>query len=181
MNKFLLLFLLAPCHLASFALNVPAGTSLTVEPTLSNVVPNAEAHCAQQGPSTSHLPLSPDCIKAVRLLPHSDYVGTFHIGGDTSLWRLPKSQSSESCKVIVTLHEDFDLEMGTWVDVCAAAIILLRACRLPFEPGGEQRTGGWITSGEENGLVIQLVRSGDVGGHETGEMTWRNSTAVSVE
>lgn len=74
------------------------------------------------------------------------------------------------------LSEDFDTEMGSWVDVGNAAVKLLLACRLPFEQGGEQRTGGWITAGVEDGLVVQLGRSRSVGVDGT-EVT----NAVDVE
>lgn len=80
------------------------------------------------------------------------------------------------------LNEDFDLEMGSWVDIRNAAVKVLLVCRLPFEEGGEQRTGGWITSGAENGLVVELGtrRVGFGGGNGTGAGVERGMNAVDV-
>ena len=61
--------------------------------------------------------------------------------------------------MLVMLHEDFELELDSWAAIGNAAVVLLLACRLPFEEEGEQRVGGWITSGAENGIVVNLSRS----------------------
>lgn len=161
-------------HLPVFALTLPSSTTVTTERTVpngdNNAIQDSEAHCTQDRPSKSILPLAPDCIVAVRMLPQSDYIGTFHIGGGPSLWRLPHLERYDSCTVSVRLHEDHDVELGSWDDVVNEAIILLLACRSAVEPTGEQRTGGWITAGAENGLVIELrksrvrVANGTVGG-----------------
>lgn len=68
------------------------------------------------------------------------------------------------------MNVNVDVEMDSWDDVRSAGMKLLLACRLPFEPDGSQRTGGWITSGAENGVVIELVRAryGDVNQTTTG-------------
>ena len=81
------------------------------------------------------------------------------MGGGASLWRLPHVEPYDSCTVSVTLHEDRDVEMGTWEDVLNAAIKVVLGCRSAFEPTGEQRTGGWITAGAENGIVIQVLKT----------------------
>ena len=171
MHRFFVLLSLLITYLSTVsALTLAPISNLTINGSLSNVSPNSEAHCAQEGRTGSPSPLLSDCITAVHSLPRSPYVGTFHIGTDTSLWRLPESRSWNSCKVLVTLSPDFDLEMGSWMDIRAAAVTLAITCRLPFEPGGEQRTGGWIMSGAEDGIVIELIRSRHVG-----------ANAVSVE
>lgn len=179
----ILSLLLLSCHLTVFALTLPLIiTNLTADWTSPSAgYQDSEAHCATQRPRTPPLPLSSDCIEAIRFLPNDDYIGTFHIGGDSSHWRLPDSRSFDSCTVSVTLHEDFELEMGSWLDVGNGATRLLLACRLPFERSGEQRTGGWIASGAENGLVVQLVRSRNVPMNGTGVRVQRDRTAVSVE
>ena len=101
------------------------------------------------------------------MLPRSHYVGTFHIGGHPSLFRLPDSREYHSCTATVLLHEDFDQEMGSWDDIRNAALQLLRACELPLGETGDQRTGGWITTGAENGLVVELRRSRGVSVNKT--------------
>ena len=115
------------------------------------------------------------------MLSQSSYVGSFHIGGDASLFKLPESRSYGSCTVSVILHADFDLEMDSWLHIGHAAVQLLLACRLPFEEGGEQRTGGWITSGADNGIVVRLKRSLYGGVNGTGEGTWRGANGIDVE
>lgn len=82
--------------------------------------------------------------------------------------------------MLVVLHEDVDLEMGSWVDIARVAFLLLLACRLPFEQGGEQKTGGWTTAGAENGLVVELRRSRDVGVNVTGAAAQRGTNGVDV-
>ncbi|KAL9124222.1 MAG: hypothetical protein Q9175_008248 [Cornicularia normoerica] len=160
MLTLLILPLLLSRYMAVSALALPPMlTNLTTDWTLPNLNSNSEAHCAQDPPERPPLPLSPDCIRAIHLLPQSPYIGTFHIGGAPSLWRLPHSEGYDTCTVLVILNEDFDLEMGSWNDVRNAALNLLLFCRLPFEQGGQQRTGGWIAAGAENGLVIELRRS----------------------
>ena len=81
----------------------------------------------------------------------------------------------------MTLHADWDMEMGSWDDVRASGIKLLLWCRLPFEPGGPQRTGGWITSGVEDGIILELMkaRDGSENGIELG--TERETNVVDVE
>ena len=104
------------------------------------------------------------------MFPHNDYVGTFHIGGGASIWRLPQFEHYDTCTVSVSLNADRDVEMGTWDDVLNAAIKVVLGCRSVLKPTGEQRTGGWITAGAENGIVIEVLKSrvrgtnGTVGG-----------------
>lgn len=167
------------CHLTVFALALPLViTNLTAEWTTPQ---NTEAHCLQDQPGGTVLPLLPDCMRAIRLLPQSPYIGTFHIGGASNFFQLPESESYDSCTVRVILHEDFQMEVGSWEDIKQAALRLLIACRLPFAPGGEQRTGGWITSGAENGLVVELRRSKSRGGMGMGVEVQRSTTGVDVE
>ena len=170
MFGFLFLFLLSliQSHLSVFALTLPTLTNVTAEPIPSNVKINAQAHCPQDESIRNNLPLSTDCFKAIRELPRNDYVGYFHIGGGESLWRLPHSSSYQSCKVLVNLNEDIEVEMGTWRDVGAAAIDLLQRCQLRTEPGNVQRTGGWIKSGFENRLWVEVLRSRLGAGNGTG-------------
>lgn len=165
----ILLLSLIPYHLTVFALTLPLTTpNLTAESTPSNVLTNSEPHCASEAPTTSLLPLSPDCTRAIRSLPQSPYIGIFHLGGAATIWRLPDSRSYDTCTVFVTLNADFDSDLGSWVGIADAAFKLLLACRLPFEEGGEQRTGGWIAAGAENGLVVELRRSSFGEGDGTG-------------
>lgn len=165
MLALLLLPLLVLCHLTVVALNLPPIiTNLTADWTAaSHGFQDSEARCLQDQPTGPPLPLLPDCIRAISLLPQSHYVGTFHIGGYPSIFQLPVSKEYGSCSAMVLLHEDRDQEIGSWDDIRGEARRLLLACRLPFEEEGEQRTGGWITSGVENGLVVELGRSRGVG------------------
>ena len=155
--------ILFSCHLTVFSLTLPSLKNVTTERTVpsdgNNGIQDSEAHCTQDRPIRSILPLSPDCIVAVRMLPHNDYIGTFHMGGGASLWRLPHPEHHGSCTVSVNLHEDRDEEMGSWDDVLNAATKVVLGCRSAFEPTGEQRTGGWITAGAENGIVIEVLKS----------------------
>lgn len=180
MYGFLLLSLLVQYPFTVFALTLPILTNLTAESTLTKFNLNAEAHCAK-GPATSHLPFSRDCVKAVRLLPQSIYIGTFRISSGESLWRLPVSKSYRSCKVLVTLNEDFDIELGSWFDVCVDAIQLLHTWQLPPEEAVEEKTGGWTTSGAENGLVVELIRSTYGAENLTDNGTEGPTDAVRVE
>ena len=167
--------ILFSCHLTVFALTLPSLINVTTERIVpsndNNGIENSEVHCTQDRPVKSILPLLPDCIVAVRMLPHNDYVGTFHMGGEASLWRLPHPESHESCTVSVNLHEDRDVEMGTWDDVLNAATKVVLSCRSAFGPTGEQRTGGWITTGAENGIVIEVLKSRVRGTNGTVEAT----------
>ena len=168
MSRLSIFLSLIQYHFTVFALTIPLPTTnLSGDRAVPNILTNSDAHCAQAGPTSSPSPLSSDCVRAIRSLPQSDYVGFFHIGGDTSLWRLPTSRSYDSCTVLVLLNADFDMEMGSWTGVQTAAVTLWFACRLPIEAGGEQRTGGWIAAGAENGLVVKLGRSRRVGINET--------------
>ena len=171
------------CHPAVFALTHPVLTNTTVESTSPTSITflNAEAHCPPEDLDSTKLPLSPDCITAVRMLPNSDYIGTFHIGGRQSLWRLPYSTSYRSCTVSVILHEDVDRDLGSWVDVQRMAIQLLLHCRLPFDPEGWQRTGGWTTAGAENGLVVELKKWSNGAGNGRDVETEQGVTAIDVE
>ncbi len=168
-------------HLTVFALTLPLN--LTADWTILSDVNalNSEAHCPPEPPTTPLLPLVQDCIRAIRLLPHSPYIGTFHIGGYPSIFQLPVSEDYESCTVTVLLHEDFDQELGSWGDIRIAAVQLLRACELPDGETGDQRTGGWITTGAENGLVIELRRSRGVSVNKTRVGPQRGSNGVDVE
>lgn len=181
MFKFLMLMLLLSRHFAVFASTLPLQVNLTTEPISPLSDTDAVPHCPPEGSTQRPLPLLPDCDRAVRGLPRSHYIGTFHIGRDESLWRLPQSSSFASCKVLVTLSADFDLEMGSWVDVRAAAIELLVSCRLPFEEGGEQRTGGWITVGAENGILVELVISSAGVRNGTGAGTEQGTNVVDID
>ena len=178
--------LLISCQLANFASALPTLLNLTAESMLVNPQEDPEPHCAPNDQSTRYrLPFITDCIRAVRALPKSDYIGTFHIGGDASFWRLPVSRPFGSCKALVTLREDIDQDLGSWDDVRKSAARLLIACRKQYEPQGAQRTGGWITSGAENGVLIQLVfelatsHPIAVNGMETG--TGQDTSAVEVQ
>lgn len=157
--SFLFLLSLIQCHLLVFALTLPALTNVTAEPILSNIKTDAQAHCPQDESIRNKLPLSTDCFRAIRELPRNDYVGYFHIGGSESLWRLPHSKSHQSCTALVNLSEDIEVEMGSWRDVGTAAMDLLLRCQVRSEPGNVQRTGGWIKSGFENRLWVEVLRS----------------------
>ena len=160
------------CHLTVFALTLPSLINVTTERIVpnddNNAIQNSEAHCTQDRPAESILPLSPDCIVAVRMLPRNDYIGTFHIGGLPNLWRLPHLERYGSCTVSVILDADHDVELGSWDDVFNAAIKVVLGCRSAFEPGGDQRTGGWITGGAENGIMVELRKSRVRGTNGTG-------------
>ena len=80
----------------------------------------------------------------------------------------------------MNLHEDFEAELGSWDDVGASAMELLLLCQLRSDPGGKQRTGGWIKSGAEHGLVVELLESGLGAGNETGVGMERGSNVVDV-
>lgn len=159
MFSFLFLLLLIQCHILVLALTLPTLTNVVDEPILSNVKTDAEAHCPQDQSIRNKLPLSTDCFRAIRELPLNDYIGYFHIGGSESLWRLPRSESYQSCTVLVNLNEDIEVEMGSWRDVGLAAMDLLLKCQLRSEPGNVQKTGGWIKSGFEDRLWVEVLRS----------------------
>ena len=155
--------ILFSCHLTVFSLTLPSLKNITTERTVpsddNNGVQNSEVHCTQDRPTQSILPMSTDCIVAVRMFPHNDYVGTFHMGGGASVWPLPQHENYDTCTVSVSLDADRDEEVGTWDDVLNAAIKVVLGCRSVLKPTGEQRTGGWITAGSENGIVIEVLRS----------------------
>ena len=182
MLTLLILPLFLSYHFTVSALTLPSMiTNLTAEvESLNDGNRNSEAHCAQNRP-TKPLPLFQDCNRAIRTLPQSPYVGTFHIGDDASFFNLPHSRSHGSCTVLVMLHEDFDVELDSWDDIGNAAVVLLLTCRLPFEEGGEQRTGGWITSGAENGVVVNLKRSRYGVMNETGLGAQRGADGSDIE
>lgn len=160
---------------------------VTTNSTTDWIVPlNSVAHCREDQPSGRVLPLVQDCTSAIRLLPRNRHIGTFRIGDDTSVFNLPQSKSYDSCKVMVILHEDVDVERGSWLDIRDAATLLSLMCRMTFEEEeGEQRTGGWITTGAEDGLVVELRRSRNVGvngtGGPTGVGVQQSTNGVDVE
>ena len=181
MIRYLFPLLLISCQLTVFALTLPTLVNLTAESMPLNAYEEPEAHCAPADESTQHrLPIMADCIRAVRALPKSDYVGTFHIGGDAAFWRLPVMQTSGGCKALVKLHDDVDQDMGSWDDVRRSAAKLLVACHKQYEPRGVQRTGGWITSGAENGVVIELAKSQTIALSEMGTGTGQDTSAIKV-
>lgn len=159
MIRYFFPLLLISCQLTISALTLPTLLNLTADSMPLNVTEDSEAHCAPGDESTQHrLPLMSDCIRAIRALPQSPYIGTFHIGGDASFWRLPVMQTFGSCKALVVLNQDIDQDMGSWDDVRRSGARLLIACRKQYESSAD-RTGGWITSGAENGVVIELATS----------------------
>lgn len=139
---------------SAFTLSLP--TNLTTESILPNLNINSEPHCHKEGPTRRRLPLVRDCIIAIHALSHSNRVGVFHIGGDRNLWRLPSGRSHDTCQIRVTLNPDFEFDVGSWVGVRAVAWKVLHVCRLPFERS-QQKTGGWITFGMDNGVLVELV------------------------
>lgn len=182
MLTLLILPLFLSYQLTVFALILPSmRKNLTAEVEyLSNGNRNFKAHCAQNRP-TKPLPLSEDCNRAIRILPQSPHIGSFHIGDDASFFSLPQSRRYGSCTVLVMLHEDFDLELDSWRDIGNAAVQLLFTCRLPLEEEGEQKTGGWITSGVENRIVVNLRRSRYGGVNGTGLGAQRGADGVEIE
>ena len=157
MIRYLFPLLLISCQLTISALALPTLLNLTAGSMPLNATEEPEAHCAPGDESTQHLlPLISDCVRAVHALPQSHYVGTFHIGGDASFWRLPVMRTFGSCKALVVLQQDIDQDMGSWDDVRRSGARLLLACRKQYESSAD-RTGGWITSGAENGVVIELA------------------------
>ena len=174
--------LLISCQLTVFALTLPALLNLTTESMPLNATEDPEPHCAPADESTQHrLPILSDCVRAVRALPQSHYVGTFHMGGEASLWRLPIIQTFGSCKALVKLHEDVDQDMGSWDDVRRSAARLLIECRKQYESMGVQRTGGWITSGAENGVVIELATSQIIALNRMETGTGQDTSAIKVQ
>lgn len=174
--------LLIPCQLTVFALTLPTLLNLTAESTPLKATEDPEAHCTPADESTQHyLPIVSDCIRAVRALPETDYVGTFHMGGDYSLWRLPVTQVFGSCKALVSLHVDVDQDLGSWDDVRRSGARLLIECQKQYGRGGVLRTGGWITSGAENGIVIELAMSRIITVNGTGTEFGQDTTAVEVQ
>ena len=81
----------------------------------------------------------------------------------------------------MTLDADTDVETGTWDDIRAAGIKLVLSCRLPSGPRGESKTGGWITSGAQNKVTVQLIELRFSEGNETGEGIERGTNVVDVE
>ena len=160
MQLFLFVSLLLSCCRTGLAMTLPLTmTNLTAAGTTPSAEQDIQPHCAQGLPIEQPLPLIQDCAHAIRYLPVTPYIGTFHIGGEPSLWRLPDSRSYDTCSVSIILHEDFDIEVGSWTDIRNVAAETLLKCRLPLDEGGKRRTGGWITTGAQNGLVVQLVKS----------------------
>ena len=174
--------LLIPCQLTVFALTLPTLLNLTAESTSLKATQDLEPYCTRADESTEHhLPLLSDCLRAVRALPETEYVGTFHMGGDYSLWRLPVTDTFGSCKAFVNLHEDIDQDMGSWNDVRRSGARLLMACRKQYSRGGVLRTGGWITSGAENGVVIELAMSRTITVNGTGTGFGQDTGTVEVQ
>ena len=169
-------------QLTIFTLSLPTILNLTADSMLLNATEDPEAHCTPADESTQHrLPIVSDCIRAVRALPSSDYVGYFHLGGDASLWRLPVVPTYGSCKALVNLHQDIDQELGSWDDIRRSAASLLITCRKEYAPGGVQRTGGWITAGAENGIVIELAMPQTITVNGMGTGTGQETSAVEVQ
>ena len=181
MFRLLVILSLIQCHLTVIGLTLPILTNVTAGPEASSVNLNADPHCPPEETSQRHLPQSRDCIDAVRLLPQNDYIGHFHIGGDDSLWRLPHSASYGTCKVQVSLDADVDLEMGSWDDVRAAGIKLVLWCRLAFGSQGQQKTGGWVSTGAENKVMVELIELRFSDGNGTGEGIEPGTNVVDVE
>ena len=174
--------LLISCQLTVLALTLPTLLNLTAELIPLNATEDPEAHCTPAGGSAlRRLPILADCTRAIRALPQSHYIGYFHIGGEPSLWRLPVIQTFGSCKALVNLHADVDQDMGSWGDVRSSGARLLIDCRKQYEVGVVQRTGGWITSGADNGIVIELALSRTLIENEMGTGIGQNTSAVEVQ
>ena len=182
MIRYMFPLLVISCQLTVFALSLPTLLNLTADSIPLNATEDPEAHCAPLHEPTQHrLPIVSDCVRAIRALPSSHYIGHFHIGRDTSLWRLPVVETYGSCRALVNLHQDIDEEQGSWDDVRRSGARLLRACKTEYAPGSEQRTGGWITSGAENGIVLELVMSRTITVNGMGTGTGQDTSAVEVQ
>ena len=166
MLSFLVLFSLIQFHFSICAFTLSVSTNHTTESMLPNLKIRSEPHCHKEGPTRRRLPLVRDCIVAIHALSHNDRVGIFHIGGARNLWRLPSGRSHGSCQIRVTLDPDCDFEMGSWVGVRSVAWKVLHACRLPFDRS-QQKTGGWITFGTDNGILVELVATHYGTGNDT--------------
>ena len=174
--------LLISGQLTIFAMTLPTLLNLTAELMPLDATEDPEAHCTPADESTRiRLPVMADCTRAIRALPQSHYIGHFHIGGESSLWRLPIIQTSGSCKALVSLHEDIDQDQGSWGDIRSSGARLLIDCRKHYEPWGVQRTGGWITSGANNGIVIELALSWTTTVNEMGIGTGQDTSVIEVQ
>ena len=159
MFRFLFVLSLIPCHFIAFALALPTLVNLTAESTHLDEPHEAEPKCFHHGRIQPRMPYLIDCNHALLAFPVSDYIGQWHQGADSSPWKLPSSSTHGSCRISVNLIQEFDLDWGSWDDVRASAATLMVACKWPRDPTFDgQRTGGWITSGYENKLRIDIAR-----------------------
>ena len=86
-----------------------------------------------------------------------------------------------SCKALVNMHADVDQDVGSWDDVRRSGARLLIACRKQYDQGRVQRTGGWITSGAENGIEVALATSQFLTENGVGTGTGQDTSAVEVQ
>ena len=108
------------------------------------------------------IPHYKDCIKAYNKLPHSSIRGSFHQTGEEDLYKLPVSTWHRTCMVNVSLLQDNQQDVASWVEIAFMAEILNDLCI------NGKNTGGYLRMGENGRIKITLLglnlQNGTAGG-----------------
>ncbi len=163
------IYILVLAFFSSLSLSLP--TPQTSNPD-APPVPASLIQCTPIPPMRLYLPPPTfrTCAIALRSLPSTQDMATFHASGPADEFLLPVSKTYGTCTVQVELGGGHPEETSSWVQIGMAATQLSMAC---VDTNDVPRCmGGRTTAGAGNWIVITVRESG-------GALTpWRNGSFV---
>ncbi len=99
-----------------------------------------------------------ECYRAIRTLPHSHDIGTFHTYGLNNGYRLPMTERFGRCRAQVELAEKANA-VASWVMVTSALDQLSILCRKQTSEG--ERTSGWMLVKPDDKIKVLLLGPDD--------------------
>ena len=144
----------------------PIDNSASTIPTTTNtntIIPFSIQTSSANNAAVTCTPFRPfhfrptyqDCSVALRLLPDSPKVGSFHTGGIADDFRLPLYETVNTCEIEVRLVDAYKGGVvGTWREIKNAAGGVAETC---YNGHGLEFTGGDVLVGGR--ILISLVRA----------------------
>ena len=163
--------------LLSTAFMLPNAKSNIINDETSINIENGVHECTQW--SVAHeRPLIKDCVDAVARLPSLPQEAYFH--DDVTMYddyQLPVWRANGTCEVYIDLASSLHHELSSWKAVNEATRELINLCIGNTRLEERRHTGGWMTVGPYQGIIVSITNSFHNGG--VGNMIVTSATRYS--
>ncbi|KAL2046997.1 hypothetical protein N7G274_001015 [Stereocaulon virgatum] len=150
--------------LLSTAFMLPNAKTNIINDKTSITIENSVHECTQWRLARER-PLVEDCVGAVAKLPSLPQEAYFH--DDVTVWddyQLPVWRTNGTCEIYVHLASSVYHELSSWKAVNEATRELINLCIGNIRLEERRHTGGWMTVGHYQGIIVSIINPLDNGG-----------------